>query len=200
MRSPAEFIPHAESSGLILPLGQWVLRTACVQAMRWAELGWPLKMSVNLSARQFRDPRLLAQVQDILRDTAIDATTLQLEITETTAMEHPAQALETMKSLKSLGLRLAIDDFGTGYSSLSYLKRIPADLIKVDQSFVREMLADASDMAIVEAMIGLSTTLGRCCLAEGVETDEVFDALRAYGCLYGQGYLFAPPLPADRFE
>jgi len=200
LRGPAEFIPHSESTGLILPLGQWVLRAACVQAVRWAGQGWPLKMSVNLSARQFRDPELPAQVGAILRDTGMVAESLQLEITESTAMEHPAQALEAMSALKALGLRLAIDDFGTGYSSLSYLKCIPADLIKVDQSFVREMLADASDRAIVEAMIGLSATLGRSSLAEGIETAEVFDALRAYGCHYGQGDLFAPPLPADRFE
>ncbi len=200
MPTPGEFIPLAEDSGLILPLGAWVLRSACAQARAWADRGLPVRVAVNLSPRQFRDPGLVDQVADILRTTGLDAGQLAIEITESTAMEQAEQSVRTMMALKGLGLGLAIDDFGTGYSSLSYLKSIPADSIKVDRSFVQDILSDPRDAAIVKTVIGLADTLGYTTIAEGIENEAIYAALRAEGCGYGQGYWFSRPLPADEFE
>lgn len=200
MRYPGEFIQYAEESGLILPIGQWVLEAACHQAQHWAERGMDLTVTANLSTRQFQDPDLPVKLRDILALTRLDPRRLELEITESAAMLDPEASLRTMSALKRLGLMMAIDDFGTGYSSLSYLKRIPADTIKIDQSFVRDLAIDPEDAAIVRAIIGLAKTLGRNCLAEGIESAEHLQILQTLHCDYGQGFHISPPLPAEDFE
>ncbi|WP_051180770.1 EAL domain-containing protein [Thermithiobacillus tepidarius DSM 3134] len=200
LRSPAEFIPYAEESGLILPIGAWVLQAACRQAQAWAAQGLDLQVAVNLSTRQFQDPEIVAKLRSILANSGVDPCRLELEITESAAMLDPEASIRTIGALKGLGLQIAIDDFGTGYSSLNYLKRIPADVIKIDQSFVRDLATDPDDAAIVRAIIGLAQTLGRRCLAEGIETAEHFQTLQRFGCDYGQGYWMSRPLPAAEFE
>jgi EAL domain-containing protein (putative c-di-GMP-specific phosphodiesterase class I) len=200
LRGPGEFIPYAEESGLILPIGEWVLRTACQQAKRWAEQGLAVHMAVNLSTRQFQDPALVPKVQDVLAEMELDSGRLSLEITESAAMLNPEASLSILGDLKALGVAIAIDDFGTGYSSLSYLKRIPADIIKIDQSFVKGLNIDPDDTAIVRTVLALANMMEKRCLAEGIETRGQFDTLREMDCHYGQGYLFSRPLPADAFE
>ncbi|MFZ5658402.1 MAG: putative bifunctional diguanylate cyclase/phosphodiesterase [Pseudomonadota bacterium] len=200
LRGPAEFIAYAEESGLILPIGAWVLQAACRQAQAWAAQGLDLQVAVNLSTRQFQDPEIVAKLRSILANSGVDPCRLELEITESAAMLDPEASIRTIGALKGLGLQIAIDDFGTGYSSLNYLKRIPADVIKIDQSFVRDLATDPDDAAIVRAIIGLAQTLGRRCLAEGIETAEHFQTLQRFGCDYGQGYWMSRPLPAAEFE
>jgi diguanylate cyclase (GGDEF)-like protein/PAS domain S-box-containing protein len=195
---PMRFIPLAEETGLIVPLGEWVLRTACVQAKAWLDAGWPpLLLAVNLSARQFQQPDLIDRIHAVLLDTGLPATSLELEITESTLMEQGQQAAITLTALKKLGVRLAIDDFGTGYSSLAYLKRFPIDKLKIDQSFVRDIPQDSNDMEIASAIIALAHNLRLEVLAEGVETPEQLAFLRERGCDACQGYLFSRPLPAE---
>jgi diguanylate cyclase (GGDEF)-like protein/PAS domain S-box-containing protein len=198
--APADFIPVAEDSGLILPIGEWVLRTALRQMKAWIDGGMtPLVMAVNLSAVQFRQSRLTEMVSQILDEIGLPARCLELELTEGVAMEDPPAAIAVMDALHERGIRLAIDDFGTGYSSLSYLKRFKVSKLKIDQSFVRDIARDPEDEAIVEAIIGLARTLGLQTIAEGVETAEQFEFLRAKGCHQVQGYYFAKPLPAADF-
>ena len=197
--SPADFIPVAEETGLILPLGEWVLAEALHQNRRWQEAGLPtVPVSVNLSPRQFRQKGLVNSVRELLAETGQPARLLELEITESTLMHDVDETLAKLKELASMGVRLAVDDFGTGYSSLNYLKQFPVHKLKIDQSFVRDLGRDWDDAAIVSAVIGLARSLNLDTLAEGVETDGQLAMLMNYGCRKFQGYFFSRPLPADR--
>ncbi|MDP2000103.1 MAG: EAL domain-containing protein [Rhodoferax sp.] len=199
--SPAEFIPVAESNGLILPIGEWVLRTALKQLGEWIARGMaPITLAVNLSALQFRHANLPQLVSSILLDAALAPGVLELELTEGVAMTHPLSAIATMDDLHRRGVRMSIDDFGTGYSSLSYLKRFQVYKLKIDQSFVRDITDDPDDKAIVGAIISMASSLGLKTIAEGVETAGQLAFLRARGCDEVQGYFFSRPLPADAFE
>jgi diguanylate cyclase (GGDEF)-like protein/PAS domain S-box-containing protein len=201
MRSPAEFIPVAEETGIILPLGEWVLAEALRQNRRWQEQGLPaLPVSVNLSPRQFRQKSLVATVRQLLAETGQPARLLELEITESTLMHDVDEALDKLRELAAMGVRLAIDDFGTGYSSLNHLKRFPVHKLKIDQSFVRDLGIDWDDAAIVSAIVSLARALNLETLAEGVETDAQLAMLVNYGCHKFQGYLFSRPLAADQAE
>lgn len=199
LRGPADFIACAEESGLILPLGEWVLRAACRQCKTWEKAGYPLRIAVNLSTRQFQDPQLLHKIRQVLEETELAATKLELEITESAAMQDPEASIAVMNKLKALGIRFSIDDFGTGYSSLGYLKRLPADIIKIDRSFVREIHNRPDDFAIVRTILALGDTLEKHCLAEGIESSAQFDVLCELGCDYGQGYWISRPVPAPEF-
>ncbi len=199
--SPAEFIPLAEETGLIVPIGEWVMRTACEQVKRWQELGLtPLRVSVNLSARQFQQPGLVEVVARALAETGLGPSYLELELTESSVMKNPEQAIVVLKALKAMEVRISIDDFGTGYSSLSYLKRFPLDVLKIDRTFVCDTTSDQNDAAIVRAIITLAHSLSRKVIAEGVETEEQLSFLRSLRCDEMQGYLFSKPLPAESFE
>ncbi len=199
--SPAEFIPIAESSGQILQIGEWVLRTAVYQMKSWMDSGLaPMIIAVNLSAVQFRHPNLPELVTQILDEVQLPPQYLELELTEGVAMHDPLGAIAVMDSLHERGIRMSIDDFGTGYSSLSYLKRFKVYKLKIDQSFVRDITDDPEDKAIVSAIIGLANSLGLQTIAEGVETEGQLDFLRAQGCNEVQGYYFSQPLPAEQFE
>ncbi len=197
MIPPARFIPLAEETGLILPIGEWVLRTACAQARAWADAGRPLRVAVNLSARQFRQPGLDGLIRGILEETGLDPGRLDIELTESIIVHDPAAVTAILASIKKLGVQISIDDFGTGYSSLSYLKRFPLDMLKVDQSFVRDIATDPDDAAIVRAIITLAHALGIQTIAEGVETREQLRFLRENGCGAMQGYYFSKPLPVE---
>lgn len=195
--SPAEFIPIAEKSGLILPIGEWVLRTADEQMSAWINRGSePIVMAVNLSAVQFRHPNLPELVRRILDEADLAPEYLELELTESVASDDPNGSISIMDDLKALGVRMSIDDFGTGYSSLSYLKRFPVYKLKIDQSFVRDIHVDSEDKAIVSAIISMAGSLGLQTIAEGVETLEQLSFLRAQGCDEVQGYFYSKPLPA----
>ena len=197
--SPAEFIPVAEETGLIIPIGKWVLEEACRQARRWQDAGYPhLTMSVNVSAVQFRQPDLIEQVREVLSGTGLDPEWLELEITESIVVEDIDRIVKTLDELKGLGIRIAIDDFGTGYSSLSYLARLPFDKLKIDQSFVRNR--DRQNWAIVRAVVQLARSLELKIVAEGVETKESMQHLRDLGCHIGQGFYFNRPLLASEFS
>ncbi len=199
--SPAEFIPIAEQSGLIVPIGEWVLRTAVRQMKQWLDSGMTLEsMAINLSAVQFHQPRLPEIIIGILNEIGLPPAPVELELTEAVAMDDPRAAAEMMDRLHEHGLRLAIDDFGTGYSSLSYLKRFKVSKLKIDQSFVRDLTEDAEDKAIVEAIINLASSLGLQTIAEGVETAGQLAFLRLHGCDQVQGFYFSKPLPAKEFE
>ncbi len=199
--SPAEFIPVAEDSGLILPIGEWVLRTAATQVKRWMDEGCaPLVMAVNLSAVQFRHVDLPELVSRILDETGLPPEYLELELTEGVAMHDPQGAIAVMNDLHERGIRLSIDDFGTGYSSLSYLKKFKVYKLKIDQSFVRDISTDPEDKAIVSAIISMAQRLGMQTIAEGVETAGQLAFLREQGCDEVQGYFYSKPLPVDQFE
>jgi diguanylate cyclase (GGDEF)-like protein/PAS domain S-box-containing protein len=198
---PSEFIALAEVTSLIVPMGPWVLRTACAQARRWQERGHPeLAVSVNISAREFQHPDLVSQVRRALEETRLPPRCLELEITESHAMQNAEMTIATLREVKALGVRVSIDDFGIGYSSLSYLKRLPIDTLKIDQSFVRDITTDPDDAAIATAVIALAHTLKLQVVAEGVETDEQLAFLAARQCDRMQGYLFSPALPAAGCE
>jgi diguanylate cyclase (GGDEF)-like protein/PAS domain S-box-containing protein len=198
--SPVTFIPVAEETGMIVPIGTWVIRAACEQVVAWQKGGLPpVPVSVNLSARQFRQPDLVESVRQILVDTGIDPRLLQLELTESMLVENAVQAIAVMKRLKDLGVTLSIDDFGTGYSSLAYLKRFPVDALKIDRSFVKDIPNDKDDMAIACAVINLAKTLGLRIIAEGIEELSQAEFLRDQSCDEGQGYLFSKPIPAEDF-
>ncbi|WP_238551903.1 EAL domain-containing protein [Herminiimonas sp. CN] len=198
---PAEFIPIAEDSGQILQLGEWVLRTAARQCRAWIEsMPGPLMMAVNLSAVQFRHPHLPELVMQILEQEGLPPSCLELELTESAAMDNPLAAVVVMDRLHACGIRMSIDDFGTGYSSLSYLKRFQVYKLKIDQSFVRDISADPEDEAIVGAIISMARSLGLRTIAEGVETERQLAFLREKGCDEAQGYYFGKPMPAERFE
>jgi diguanylate cyclase (GGDEF)-like protein len=197
---PLEFIPLAEETGLILPLGEWVLRTACAQNRAWQQGGLPaLRVSVNLSALQLRQPDLIERIEQILVETGLDPRHLELEITESILMKNVESTLLILARLREAGIALAMDDFGTGYSSLSYLKRFPLDLIKIDYSFVRDLTRDASDAALVRTIIAMASNLNLHSVAEGVETAEQLAFLRRHGCDTVQGFYFSPPVPAEEF-
>jgi diguanylate cyclase (GGDEF)-like protein/PAS domain S-box-containing protein len=196
--SPGRFMPFAEESGLILPIGEWVLQEACRQNRAWQEAGLPhVRVAVNISAVQFRQPGFADSVQRALAHTGLAACYLELEVTESVIMHDAERVTQALALLKQLGLELAIDDFGTGYSSLSYLKRFPIDRLKIDQSFVRDLTTDRDDAAITSAIIALTRNLGLKTIAEGVETREQLEFLRAHGCDEVQGFLFSRPVETD---
>ncbi|MBI3778049.1 MAG: EAL domain-containing protein [Gammaproteobacteria bacterium] len=201
MISPALFIPLAEETGFIIPIGEWVLRTACEQCRRWQKQGFPsLYVAVNLSSRQFHQKDLPASIYRILHETGLSPGSLGLEITEGLVMQQAEASISTLRELKAMDIRISIDDFGTGYSSLSYLKRFPINILKVDQSFVRGIPGDADDAAIAGTIITMAHSLGLRVVAEGVETVEQLNFMRQHGCDALQGYYLSKPLPADRFE
>ncbi len=199
--SPAEFIPIAEETGLIVPIGEYITRTACAQGTAWRKDGLPpLTIAVNLSARQFQQEDLEARILHILDQTGLWPAELDLEITETYAMLDADYTLGVLKDLKAMGVRLSIDDFGTGYSSLGYLKQFPIDTIKIDRSFVKDLATDPKDAAIVSAVIVLAHSLGLEVVAEGVETQEQLAILKLHQCDRMQGFLFSRGLPAAECE
>ncbi|MCP5230182.1 EAL domain-containing protein [Accumulibacter sp.] len=196
---PGRFIPCAEESGLIIGIGEWVLDEACRQMRAWLDAGFPpIKVAVNLSARHFRLAKLYQNVGDALAVHRIDPRTLELEITESAMMHDVAMSARTSERLKEIGVRLSLDDFGTGYSSLAYLSRFPIDVVKIDQSFVRDIISSPANAAIAQAIIAMSHKLGKIVLAEGVETEEQMHYLRRNDCDEMQGYFFSRPLPADQ--
>ena len=197
--SPAQFIPLAEETGLIVPIGRWVLREACAQAMAWQRRGLlPVSMAVNLSPRQFADEHLLQDVDEALAASGMSPVLLQLEVTESMMMRNVGRALKVLDAIQSRGIRLAIDDFGTGYSSMSLMKHFPIDTIKIDRSFVRDLPQDSEDQAIAQAIISMGKALGMTVVAEGVENAEQEAFLRTHGCDEMQGFLISKPLPATQ--
>ncbi|UPJ52063.1 EAL domain-containing protein [Bradyrhizobium sp. 200] len=195
--SPASFIPLAEETGLILPIGEWVLRQACMDAAQWSQA---VGVAVNLSPVQFKNPNLVSTVKEALKASGLPADRLELEITESVLLQNSEATLSVLHELRAFGVRISLDDFGTGYSSLSYLRSFPFDKIKIDRSFVSELATRDDSMAIVRAVTGLGKSLGIVTTAEGVETDAQFDLLRREGCTQAQGYLFSPPRPAAEVE
>lgn len=198
---PMEFIPLAEDTGLIVPMGEWVLRTVCAQNKAWQEAGYPpMRVAVNLSACQFRQRQLVETIDEVIKETGMDPGLLELEITESTAMEDVEFSIGMLKSVKEMGIRIAIDDFGTGYSSLSYLRRFPITTLKIDRSFVRDVLTDVEDAAIVATIIVLAQNLKLKVVVEGVETEEQLAFFEQQECFEMQGYLFSKPVPAEGIE
>lgn len=198
--SPGQFIPLCEEVGLIIPISEWIIHTACMQAKHWQDRGFlSLTVAVNLSPLQFRQPDLIQKVKNIIDEIGMTANRLEFEITESTAMEDIDEAIATMDIFKRMGIFFSIDDFGTGYSSLSYLKRFPVNTLKIDQSFIRNIHINFEDAAIVKSIVTLAHSLKFAVIAEGVETKEQFDFLKDIGCDEIQGYLFSPPVSVDEF-
>lgn len=198
---PAEFINIAEETGLIVPIGEWVLETACAEAKRWHQRGHKdMLVAVNLSPRQFAQKNLLMVVGNILHRTGLPPTALEIEITENLVMKKPDEAVNILNEFREIGVQIAIDDFGTGYSSLSYLKRFPIDTLKIDRSFIKDLPGSADDVAITEAVIGLAHSLHLTVIAEGVETEAQVRFLQDHMCEYMQGYFFAKPMPAPQLQ
>src|SRR3984893_4944568 len=197
---PSQFIPIAEESGLIVPIGQWVLLEACRQARAWLDAGLPpVRVAVNVSALQFMTKDFLSCVRAVLISTGVDPHNLELELTETVLMQDPESAVDKLHALKAIGVQLAVDDFGIGYSSFSYLRRVPLDALKVDLTFIKDISADAGAATIVTAMINIGTSLNHRVIAEGVETREQLHFLQKQGCTEGQGYFFCHPVIAEKF-
>ncbi|HSX72221.1 MAG TPA: GGDEF domain-containing phosphodiesterase, partial [Pseudomonas sp.] len=197
---PGEFIPLAEETGLIAPIGEFVLRQACLQAREWQRQGLAdLRVSVNLSVHQLRQGNLIGLVRQVLDETGLPPRLLELELTESQLLDNVENVIATFQQLRDLGVKLAIDDFGTGYSSLSYLKRFPVDYVKIDQTFVRALSAGGEDAAITRAIIAMAHGLELKVVAEGVETQAQMDFLKAQRCDEIQGFLISPPVPAERF-
>jgi len=198
---PIEFIGLAENSGLIVPIGAWVLRTACASSQKLQNrLASPLTVSVNLSARQFEDKHLLREIERALKESSLKPGSLELEITESMVMRDIQNSKKILEGIKSMGIRLAIDDFGTGFSSFVSLKRFPFDCIKIDRSFIKDIPHDPDDVAITQAIIAMAHSLRLKVIAEGVETREQLDFLTELGCHEFQGYYFKKPQPADDFS
>jgi diguanylate cyclase (GGDEF)-like protein/PAS domain S-box-containing protein len=199
---PMQFIPLAEDTGLIVPIGLWALQTACAQLAAWQQDASmrDLTLAVNVSARQFRQPDFVAQVQRALKESGAKPSLLKLELTESTVLENVEDTISKMLELKLLGVSFSMDDFGTGYSSLQYLKRLPLDQVKIDRSFVRDITSDPDDAAIVQTIIAMSEALELNVIAEGVETEAQRDFLDRHGCRAFQGYLFSKPVPLEQFE
>jgi EAL domain-containing protein (putative c-di-GMP-specific phosphodiesterase class I) len=200
--SPLEFITSAEETGLILPIGQWVLETACSKLKDWQknQMTRALVLSVNVSARQFVQSNFVEQVINTIQHHGVDPNLLKLELTESMLIENIENAIETMLHLGKAGIKFSLDDFGTGYSSLQYLKKLPLDQLKIDQSFIRDCAVDSGDQAIVCTIIAMAKTLNLSVIAEGVETEEQKQLLQLNGCTNYQGYLFSKPLPIDQFD
>jgi len=200
--SPMDFIPLAEETGLIVPIGLWVMQTACTQLGEWSKnsVTLHLKLAINVSARQFRQPDFVEQLREVLEHTGANPALLKVELTESVVLDNVEDVIDRMLQIKALGVTFSLDDFGTGFSSLSYLKRLPLDQVKIDQSFVRDLATDPNDAAIVRAIIAMSSSLGMDVIAEGVETGEQLDFLNASGCANYQGYYFSRPLPLAQFE
>lgn len=200
MISPVEFIPVAEDTGMIVAIGRWVLREACRQNAAWQQAGLrPLRVAVNLSARQFRSDNLLDEIDAALSETALPASSLELEITESMVMEDPERVIDLLEKIRSRGIHLSLDDFGTGHSSLAYLKRFPIDCVKIDRAFIMDMPGNTDDVAIARTIVAMAKSLGLATVAEGVETAEQLELLKNMGCDQIQGYFFSRPLPADEF-
>ncbi|MFL6618063.1 MAG: putative bifunctional diguanylate cyclase/phosphodiesterase, partial [Povalibacter sp.] len=198
--APMVFIPVAEETGLIVPLGEWVLREACKQIRVWIDAGMtPVRVAVNLSAKQFRDADLAAVVKSALHDARLEPGFIELELTESAVMHNPQESAATLAKLSAMGVHISIDDFGTGYSSLSYLRRFPLDKLKIDRSFIRDLMKNPDDVSIVKAIISLAHSLRLRVVAEGVETAEQLDFLRQLGCDQYQGFLCSPAVPPDVF-
>ena len=199
--SPTSFIPVAEETGMIISIGEWVIREACKQGADWAKRNFkPILISVNLSAKQLREERLNEIIAQILVETGMNPKYLGMELTESAIILDPERALERLKNIKSLGIKMSMDDFGTGYSSLSYLKKFPLDTLKIDQSFIHDILLNQEDASLVKAIISMAHSLGMDVIAEGVEQQEQLEFLGMYQCDAIQGYLFSRPLPADEVE
>jgi EAL domain-containing protein (putative c-di-GMP-specific phosphodiesterase class I) len=198
---PAEFIVLVEETGLIVPLGKWVLQAACHQLAAWADQVQTahLVLGVNISARQFRQPDFVAMVFQVLEESGANAQRLKLEVTESLLLDDVEALIIKMNTLKSRGIQFSLDDFGTGYCSLSYLKQLPFDEVKIDQSFVQDILTDESDAAIVSTIVTLARSMGLEVIAEGVQTDAQRSFLVQQGCQHYQGFLFGKPVPADMF-
>jgi EAL domain-containing protein (putative c-di-GMP-specific phosphodiesterase class I) len=190
--APAEFIPIAEQSGLILPIGDWVLRTACEQSRAWADLGLPI--AVNFSPLQFEKPNIVEEIAELLLETGVSPEMIELELTESMIIQNPEKVRSKLCRLKDLGLTIALDDFGTGYSNLQYLRRLPIDTLKIDRSFVADIPFDADAVAVARAIIGLGRSLGFNVVAEGVEQVGQAEFLAGEGCSLAQGFLFAAPM------
>lgn len=199
MVSPADFIPLAEETGLIVPLGKAVMIKSCQQAAAWRAAGITLPVSVNIAAAQFTDPGLVWLIEQLLMECQLPAHLLELEVTETALIQNPDRTAEILRKFRALGIRIAIDDFGTGYSSLSYLKQFKVDVLKIDMSFVKDMLQDKSDYEIVKTIISLGQSMNIELIAEGIETAAHQASLLELGCLYGQGYYYSKPLPSEQF-
>jgi EAL domain-containing protein (putative c-di-GMP-specific phosphodiesterase class I) len=200
--SPNDFVPLAEETGLIVPLGSWAMEEACRQLVRWRETSpenASLTMSVNLSPRQLLEPALPGAVARVLHDTGVEPDAVWLEITENTLMRDAESAVGALAALRCLGVHLSVDDFGSGYSSLAYLQRLPVEALKIDRAFVDGVGRDTGSAAIVEAVVGLARALGLATVAEGIETGDQLRRVRATGCDMGQGYLFGRPQPVDAF-
>ena len=198
---PSHFIGVAEETGAIMPIGRWVLEEACRQAKNWQDQGYPdLYVAVNLSARQFKQPDLVDDVLNVLRKTGLTPDHLKLEVTESSVMENPEDAIAKMRRLHEYGIRFSIDDFGTGYSSLSHLKRFPVDTLKIDRSFVREATDNMGDQEIIRTILAMASSLKMHAVAEGVETKEQRDFLCGEGCCIMQGFYFGAPVPEKEFE
>jgi EAL domain-containing protein (putative c-di-GMP-specific phosphodiesterase class I) len=200
--SPAQFIPLAEETGLIISVGEWVIDSACAQLKFWQQSSRTCNfdLAVNVSAIQFRQADFVQHVFGCVKHHGIDPSHLKLELTEGMLVDDIEDVIKTMSVLKELGIKFSLDDFGTGYSSLQYLKRLPLDQIKIDQSFVREIASDGSDKAIVQSIIAMSQSLGVAVIAEGVETEDQQKILLNLGCNHFQGYLFGKPVPIAQFE
>lgn len=199
---PMDFIPLAENSGLIVPIGTWVLQEACARLKVWQTDPHmrPLTLSVNVSAHQFRQSNYVAQVLEVLGTTGVDPRKLTLELTESLVLDHIAESIDKIRALRLAGVGFSLDDFGTGQSSLSHLQRLPLDQIKIDQSFVRDVTTNPNDTVIVRTIIGMAGNLGLAIIAEGVETEQQHDFLKHNGCHLYQGYLFGEPVPIEELE
>ncbi|MDF0750637.1 EAL domain-containing protein [Marinobacter sp. 71-i] len=201
MVMPDRFIPLAEETGLITPIGEWVLQEACMAAMRWKETtGTGIGISVNVSPRQFRDPGFIDTVMNALESSGLPPQQLELEITERLILDNTIETADILRQLDQSGIRLSVDDFGTGYSALSYLKSYPFDTLKIDKSFVQDVMKEQDDASLVKAIINMAHSLGLRVIAEGVEEDAQTHFLQREGCDYSQGYFYSRPLPEKDFQ